>query len=80
MKTEFTTTFANEFGIVTRKFKAEISNDMENTFRNCCKKLPKFIDKKWQSIEFKFNNETILVCKHWLIETDFDFSNSHQII
>jgi hypothetical protein len=54
--------------------------DLESTFKLIWKSFTKSLDKNWESVEFQFNNETILVCKHWLIETDFDFSNSHQII
>jgi hypothetical protein len=52
----------------------------EDTFRSIWKSLNKTLDKNWQSIEFEFNNETILVCRHWLKETNFNFQESHQII
>jgi hypothetical protein len=37
------------------------------------------IEKGWESISFINEGETIEVFRHWLIETDFDFSQSHTI-
>lgn len=52
----------------------------EDTFRGIWKSFPKNLDENWESIEFDFKEERIQVCRHWLIETDFDFELSHQII
>jgi hypothetical protein len=54
-------------------------DNAEDTFISIWKSFTKTLDKNWQSIEFEFNNETILVCKHWLKETNFNFQESHQI-
>jgi hypothetical protein len=67
----------NSMGTKEINFKEQ--EDKETTFRSIWKSFNKTLDKNWQSIEFDFNNETILVCKHWLIETDFNFEQSHQI-
>ena len=79
-------TFRLEFGILefnsigSKEIKMnEILDTAEQTFNACLLLIPKRLLKTWQSIEFEFNNQTILVCKHWLIETNFDFENSHQI-
>ncbi len=63
----------------TKEINFKKFEDKETTFRNIWKSFNKTLDKNWQSVEFEFNNETILVCKHWLIETDFNFEESHQI-
>lgn len=65
--------------ISTKEINFKDAEDKETTFRNIWKSFNKSLDKNWQSIEFEFNNETILVCKHWLRETDFNFELSHQI-
>jgi len=65
--------------IGTKEIKFKEQENAENTFRSIWKSFNKTLDKNWQSIEFEFNNGTILVCKHWLIETDFNFELSHQI-
>ena len=65
--------------IGTKEFKFKEQEDAEDTFRSICKSFNKTLNKNWQSIEFDFNNETILVCKHWLIETNFNWNESHQI-
>jgi hypothetical protein len=67
----------NSMGTKEINFKEQ--EDKETTFRSILKSFNKTLDKNWQSIEFDFNNETILVCKHWLIETEFNFEQSHQI-
>jgi hypothetical protein len=67
----------HSMGIKEINFKEQV--DKETTFKSIWKSFNKNLDKNWQSIEFDFNNETILVCRHWLIETNFDFNNSHQI-
>jgi len=54
--------------------------DKETTFKNICKSFNKTLNKNWNSIEFEFEGETILVCKHWLEETDFNFDLSHLIL
>ena len=59
------------------KFKQEI--DCETTFRSIWKSFNKTLDKNWKSIEFECNNKTILVCRHWLIENNFNWNKSHQI-
>ena len=63
----------------TKEINFTPKEDKETTFRSIWKSLNKTLDKNWQSIEFDFNNETILVCKHWLKETNFNFEQSHQI-
>ena len=65
--------------IGSKKIKFNQFEDKETTFRNIWKSFNKTLDKNWQSVEFEFNNETILVCKHWLIETNFNWEESHQI-
>ena len=65
--------------IGTKEFKFKEKENAENTFKSICKSFNKTLNKNWQSIEFDFNNETILVCKHWLIETNFNWNESHQI-
>ena len=67
----------NSLGSKEVKFTQKES--VEETFNSILKTLNKSDSKNWQSIEFDFDNDTILVCKHWLIETDFNFSLSHQI-
>lgn len=67
----------NSFGSKEIKFKE--LQDKESTFKSILKSFNKKLDKNWNSIEFKFENESILICKHWLIETDFNFELSHQI-
>jgi hypothetical protein len=54
-------------------------NNSEETFKNILKSLSKTLTKNWESIEFDFNCSTFLVCRHWLIETNFDWYNSCQI-
>lgn len=66
--------------IGTKEINFKEQEDKETTFRNIWKSFNKTLDKNWQSIEFDFNNETILICKNWLIETNFDFNKSHQTI
>ncbi len=68
----------NSIGSKEVKFKQQ--DTCEETFREIWKSLNKTLDKNWESIEFEFNNQSILVCRHWLQETDFNFSQSHQII
>lgn len=65
--------------IGTKEIKFKDFEDKETTFRNIWKSLNKNLDKNWQSIKFEFENEIILVCKHWLEETNFNFDLSHQI-
>lgn len=67
----------NSLGSKEVKFKEQ--NTCEETFREIWKSLNKTLDKNWESIEFEFNNQSILVCRHWLQETDFDFNQSHKI-
>jgi len=55
------------------------SDNSEETFKNILKSLGRTFTKNWESIEFEFNNENILVCRHWLIETNFNWEESHQI-
>lgn len=52
----------------------------ERTFKMILEKLPKRISKHWKSVEFTFQGERILVCKHWLDETGNDFSLSHEVL
>lgn len=65
--------------LATKEVKFKEQENKENTFISILKSFNKTLDKNWQSIEFEFNNETILVCKHWLHETNFNFEESHQI-
>ena len=65
--------------LATKEIKFTPQDNAEDTFKNIWKSFNKTLDKNWQSIEFEFNNQTILVCKHWLKETNFNFQESHQI-
>ncbi len=67
----------NSFGSKKKSFK-ELET-AESTFNNILNSLGRTFSKNWQSIEFEFNNKNILVCRHWLIETDFNWNESHQI-
>ena len=64
--------------IGTKEINFKQQGDKESTFKNIFNSFTKNLDKNWESIEFDFNNETILVCKHWLKETDFNFNLSHK--
>lgn len=66
----------NPFGFVTTDVKAHPKDTPEETFREILNVLPKKVSKTWESISF----DNLEVRKDWLIETDFDFSKSHQII
>jgi len=80
MKKAIITLGITEFNSIgTKEINFKDFEDKETTFRNILKSLNKFLDNNWQSIEFEFENETILVCKHWLKETDFNFDLSHKI-
>jgi len=65
--------------IGTKELSFNSQENAENTFKSIWKSFNKMLDQNWQSIEFEFNNETILVCKHWLQETNFNWEQSHQI-
>jgi hypothetical protein len=65
--------------IANKEIKFKEEENAENTFRSIWKSFNKKLDKNWQSIEFEFNNKTILVCRRWLIETNFNWNKSHQI-
>ena len=65
--------------LADRKIKFTQKENAEETFKSILTSLNKKDSKNWQSVEFEFNNENVLVCKHWLIETDFNFELSHQI-
>jgi hypothetical protein len=81
MTVEFTITGTNEFGWFTTTKKCTIERHFSNEdiFLSCWRSLPKRLDKGWESISFVNEGETIEVLKHWLEETDFDFSQSHTI-
>ena len=53
----------------------------EEVFRFCWKTLSKRLEllKGWESISFVNEGETIKIFRHLLIETNFDFSQSHTI-
>ncbi len=89
---EFTIDGTNEFGwftstktVLLRKprnpfdFLLASSLSNEEVFRFCWKTLSKRLDKGWESISFVNEGETIEVFRHLLIETNFDFSQSHTI-
>ncbi len=78
---EFTVDGTNTFGWFTTKRKCRIESNLsdEDIFRSCWKSLPKRIERNWKSISFFDEGVRITVCKHWLIETDFDFANSHKV-
>ena len=65
-----------EFSFVTTEFKVEPKNTQEETFQETLKVIPKKVLKTWESMEF----ENIEVRKDWLLETDFDFTKSHQVL
>lgn len=65
--------------IANKEIKFTQANDKETTFRNIWKTFNKNLNKNWQSVEFQFNNQNILVCRHWLKETNFNFELSHEI-
>lgn len=65
--------------LATKEVKFKEQEDKETTFRSIWKSFNKTLNENWQSIEFEFNNENILVCRHWLKETNFNFEESHQI-
>ncbi len=65
-----------EFSFVTTDFKVEPKNTQEETFQETLKVIPKKVLKTWESMEF----ENIEVRKDWLLETDFDFTKSHQVL
>ncbi len=67
----------NSFG--DKKIKFKPGESKESTFKSILNSLNKSDSKNWRSIEFEFEDETILVCLHWLTETGFDFEQSHQI-
>lgn len=68
------------YSLGTKEVKFKQQDTCEETFIVIWKSLNKTLDKNWESIEFEFNNQSILVCRHWLQETDFNFSQSHQIL
>ena len=87
---EFTIDGTNEFGWFTSTktvllrtpkninflLASKLSN--EEIFKFCWGSLSKRLDKGWESISFINEGEKIEVFRHWLIETDFDFSQSHE--
>src|SRR6478672_7497749 len=75
---EFQVDFTTEFGAATNKRKIKTSTTAEETFKNCLKKLPKKIEKTWESIEFPFGKQTFKVSRHWLHETNFNWELSHE--
>lgn len=66
--------------IGNKKVKFKQKNTCEETFKEIWKSLNKTLEKNWVNIEFVFKNQSILVCRNWLQETDFNFSQSHKII
>lgn len=67
----------NSLGNKNIKFKEQ--ETAEETFKSILKSLNKNLSKNWQSIEFDFKGQNIQVLKHWLIETGFNFEQSHVI-
>ena len=61
---------------IVQSFKVEHKNTQEETFQETLKVIPKKVLKTWESMEF----ENIEVRKDWLLETDFDFTKSHQVL
>ena len=76
---DFTVDFRTEFGNATDKRKCAIADTAEQTFKNALGKMTKQIAKTWEVIEFPFNGEKIVVSRDWLIETDFDWEQSHEV-
>ena len=78
----FKVSASNELGFfnLERKAKTEaISNDFETIFKDALNSLPKRISNTWESISFVEDNKEVEVQKHWLVETDWDFNESHTI-
>ncbi len=69
----------NSFGTKKIFVKNGIGANSEETFKNILKSFSKTLTKNWESVEFEFNLSTFLVCRQWLIETNFDWEQSHQI-
>ena len=80
MKTIISTDWNTKFGSATDKRKIEIKETPEETFINALNSLPKKIQKNWEQIYFDFHGNTFLIMKNWLIETDFNFELSHEIL
>ncbi len=80
MKTIISTDWNTKSGMAIDKRKTELKGTPEETFRNALNSLPKKIQKNWEQISFDFHGNTFLIMKHWLIETDFNFELSHEIL
>ena len=80
MKTIISTSWQTKFGSATDKRKTELKENAEETFRNALNTLPKKIQENWEQISFDFNGNTFLIMRHWLIETNFNFELSHEIL
>ena len=80
MKTIISTSWQTKFGMANDKRKAELKETPEETFRNALNSLPKKMQKNWEQISFDFNGNTFLIMKRWLIETNFNFELSHEIL
>ena len=80
MKTIILTDWQTKFGSATDKRKIELKETPEETFRNALNSLPKKIQESWEQISFDFHGNTFLIMKRWLIETNFNFELSHEIL
>jgi len=80
MKTAIIQFTNREFNSVNSKeIKFKEQETPELTFKFILNKLKGSISKTWESVEFEFEEKTVVVLKSWLIETNFDFSQSHTI-
>ena len=80
MKTIISTDWQTKFGIATDKRKTELKENAEETFKSALNSLPKKIQENWEQISFDFHGNTFLIMRHWLIETNFNFELSHEIL
>lgn len=80
MKTIILTDWQIKFRNATDKRKTELKETPEEIFRNALNSLPKKIQENWRQISFDFHGNTFLIMKHWLIETNFNFELSHEIL
>ena len=69
----------NSLGTQSLSFKNVLTDNSEKTFKNILAKLNKNLAQKWESIEFEFKGDNILVCRYWLEESNFNWQESHQI-
>lgn len=80
MKTIISIDWNTKFGNANDTIKVELKETPEETFRNALNSLPKQIQKNWEQISFDFHGNTFLIMKRWIIETNFNFELSHEIL